>query len=254
MHTYVYTLCVCAYIYAHIRIYIVRIHMHTYVYTLCVYICTHTYIHCMCTYVHIRIYIVCVYTYVHIHIYTHRLPRWHSGEEYSCQCGRCKKHTVDPWVGKTPWSMKWQPASVFLPGKFHGQRSLEGYHPWGCRVRQAWVTKHACVCAHTHTHTHFLYPFIYCQTLRLFTILDCVCSVAKSRPTFCDPMDCGLPGSFVRRFPRQEHWSGLLLHSPGVLPNPGTEPTPLASPALADSFFTTEPPGKPHYTILNYCN
>ena len=25
---------------------------------------------------------------------------------------------------------------VFLPGKFHGQRSLEGYSPWGCkRVR-----------------------------------------------------------------------------------------------------------------------
>ena len=110
------------------------------------------------------------------------------------------------------------------------------------------------VCVRAHTHTHFLYPFIYCQTLRLFTILDCVCSVAKSRPTFCDPMDCGLPASFVRRFPRQEHWSGLLLHSPGVLPNPGIEPTPLASPALADSFFTTEPPGKPHYTILNYCN
>ena len=23
---------------------------------------------------------------------------------------------------------------MFLPGKFHGQRSLVGYHPWGCRV------------------------------------------------------------------------------------------------------------------------
>ena len=23
--------------------------------------------------------------------------------------------------------------SVFLPGKFHGQRSLAGYSPWGCR-------------------------------------------------------------------------------------------------------------------------
>ena len=25
----------------------------------------------------------------------------------------------------------WQPTSVFLPGKFHGQRSLVGYGPWG---------------------------------------------------------------------------------------------------------------------------
>ena len=32
----------------------------------------------------------------------------------------------DPWVRKIPWSEKWQPAPVFLPGKFHGQRSLAG--------------------------------------------------------------------------------------------------------------------------------
>ena len=29
------------------------------------------------------------------------------------------------------WSRKWPPAPVFLPGKFHGQRSLVGYSPWG---------------------------------------------------------------------------------------------------------------------------
>ena len=28
---------------------------------------------------------------------------------------------------------KWQPTPVFLPGESHGQRSLEGYSPWGCR-------------------------------------------------------------------------------------------------------------------------
>ena len=33
----------------------------------------------------------------------------------------------DPWVGKIPWSRKWQPAPAFLPGKFHEQRSLAGY-------------------------------------------------------------------------------------------------------------------------------
>ena len=26
---------------------------------------------------------------------------------------------------------KWQPTLIFLPGKFHGQRSLVGYNPWG---------------------------------------------------------------------------------------------------------------------------
>jgi len=26
---------------------------------------------------------------------------------------------------------KWQPTSVFLPGKSHGQKRLMGYSPWG---------------------------------------------------------------------------------------------------------------------------
>ena len=34
---------------------------------------------------------------------------------------------------KIPWRRKWQPTSVFLPGKSHGQRSLVGYSPWGCK-------------------------------------------------------------------------------------------------------------------------
>ena len=32
-----------------------------------------------------------------------------------------------------PWSKKWQTAPVFLPGKFHEQRSLAGYSPWGLK-------------------------------------------------------------------------------------------------------------------------
>ena len=44
------------------------------------------------------------------------------------QCGRLG---FNPWVWKIPWRRKWQPTPVFLPGKFHGQRSLEGYSPWG---------------------------------------------------------------------------------------------------------------------------
>ena len=34
---------------------------------------------------------------------------------------------------KDPWNRKWQPPLVFLPGKFHAQRSLEGYSLWGCK-------------------------------------------------------------------------------------------------------------------------
>ena len=52
----------------------------------------------------------------------------------SCQCRRRGSLGFDPWVRKVPWRRKWQPTPAFLPGRFHGQRSLEGYSPQGCRV------------------------------------------------------------------------------------------------------------------------
>ena len=44
------------------------------------------------------------------------------------------------WVGKIPWRKKWQPTPVFLPGQFHGQRSLVGCSPWG--HRESDLTEH----------------------------------------------------------------------------------------------------------------
>ena len=46
------------------------------------------------------------------------------------QCRRCKRRRFDPWVRKIPWSRKWQPTLVFLPGESQGQRSLVGYSSW----------------------------------------------------------------------------------------------------------------------------
>ena len=75
-----------------------------------------------------------------------------------------------PSIGKIPWSSRWQPASVFLPGtKLHGQRNLVGYSPWGCKVGPT---------EHTHTHT------VYSQ----------FSSVTQSCPSLCDPMDCSTSG------------------------------------------------------------
>ena len=56
------------------------------------------------------------------------LAKWLSGKESACQC---KRHRFDLWVGKIPWRRKWEPILVFLPGKFHEQRSLADYSPWG---------------------------------------------------------------------------------------------------------------------------
>ena len=47
----------------------------------------------------------------------------------------------NPWVGKIPWRRKWQLTPIFLPGKFHGQGSLEGYIVHG--VAKSDMTEHA---------------------------------------------------------------------------------------------------------------
>ena len=41
----------------------------------------------------------------HVYMYIRGFPRWHSGKESACQCWRCG---FDSWVGKIPWSRKWQ--------------------------------------------------------------------------------------------------------------------------------------------------
>ena len=55
------------------------------------------------------------------------------------QCGRPR---FNPWVRKIPWRRKWQPTPVFLPGKFHGQKSLVGCSPWSHKESDTteWVT------------------------------------------------------------------------------------------------------------------
>ena len=46
---------------------------------------------------------------------------------------QCGKPRFYPCTGKIPWRREWLPTPISLPGEFHGQRSLAGYNPWGCR-------------------------------------------------------------------------------------------------------------------------
>ena len=66
-------------------------------------------------------------------------PSGTRGTESTCQCRKCG---FLPWVGTTP---------LFLPGEFHGQRSLLGYSPWGHKESSDMTE---CAHARTHTHTH----------------------------------------------------------------------------------------------------
>ena len=68
-------------------------------------------------------------------------PSRHRRKESACWC-RCESN---PWIRKIPWSRKWQPTPVLLPGESHGQRSLVGYSPWGC--------KESDTTEYTHAHT-----------------------------------------------------------------------------------------------------
>ena len=54
-------------------------------------------------------------------------PSSSDDKESPCNAG------IQVWflVRKVPWKRKWHPTPVFLPGKFHEQRSLAGYSPWG---------------------------------------------------------------------------------------------------------------------------
>ena len=75
------------------------------------------------------------------------LPRWCNGKESSCQFKKHRGCRFNPWVGNIYWRRKRQPAPMFLPGKFCGQRSLLGYSPWG--HKESDTTEHACTTSFT---------------------------------------------------------------------------------------------------------
>ena len=51
-------------------------------------------------------------------------------ENLPANAGDIREMQVRSPVGKIPWRKEWPPTPVFLPGKFHGQKSLGGYSPW----------------------------------------------------------------------------------------------------------------------------
>ena len=53
------------------------------------------------------------------------------------------------------------------------------------------------------------------------------------------------PGSSAHGISQARILVWVPFPPPGAFPDPGMEPASLASPALADGFFTTEPPGTP---------
>ena len=109
----------------------------------------------------------------------------------------CRRFSLNPWVTKIPWRRKWQPIPVLLPGKSHGQKSLVGYCPWGCkRVRHNLAT-------------------------------CCCCSVAQSYPALCNTLDCSTTGfPVLHHLPgftqTHVHWVGDAIPPSHSLSSPST--------------------------------
>ena len=63
----------------------------------------------------------------------------------------CQEMQVQSLGQKDPLEKEMAPTPVFLPGESHGQRSLVGYSPWGCKESDTterlnhnnnWLLKH----------------------------------------------------------------------------------------------------------------
>ena len=65
-----------------------------------------------------------------------------------------------------------------------------------------------------------------------------------------DPVAC--QAALSMELSRQEYWSGLPCPSPGDLPQPGTEPMSLMSPALAGGFLTISATWEAPYLLLRW--
>ena len=55
------------------------------------------------------------------------------GQESASNVGDTGDTGWIPGEGRFSGGGKWQPTPVFLPENSHGQRSLAGYSPWGCK-------------------------------------------------------------------------------------------------------------------------
>ena len=56
-----------------------------------------------------------------------------SGGKEKKICLQYRKLGFDPWGRKIPWRRQWQPTQVLWPKKSHGEKSLAGCNPWGCK-------------------------------------------------------------------------------------------------------------------------
>ena len=133
------------------------------------------------------------YQYPNVHTHTHTHTHLHvctylgflygsSGKEATYQCRRHNRCPFDPLVGKIPWRRTQQSTPVFLPGESHGQRSMAGCSPSGCK--ELYMTEgiqHAHMHIHIHIYMCMYVPYICAMYIYIVLVYEyvkkvvCVC-------------------------------------------------------------------------------
>ena len=153
------------------------------------------------------------------------------GDMQQCSC-----------CGKQYWS------SSNKQGTCHPAIPLPGVDPKELDV-ESQLSLHLCSWQHIHKNQNVQAtqcPSVDGWINRMWSIHTieylCVCLHAHTCAQPCltvIPWTIALQAPLFMGFSRQEYWSGLPFPSPGDLPNCGTEPSSLMSPALAGRFFAT---------------
>ena len=114
-----------------------------------------------------------------------------------------------------PLEREWLPTPVFLPGEFHGQRSLVGYSPWGHKELD--ITERL-----TYTHpSGCCENSISIKTLSTYYVVVFSCQVVSNSATSWTvfhkfPLSMG--------FPRQDTRVGCQSLLQGTFPTQGLNP------------------------------
>ena len=147
-------------------------------------------------------------------------PGVSGGKESACH-GR--RHQFNPWVGKIPRRKEWLPTPVFLPGEFHGWRSLAGYSPWSCKesdtTAQLNHTTKRCVMFFLIRRMWLVFAFLKLVESSLFL----QCSEISQRCALacvCFHLFCDLPSPFSLEVCVPQCWNyfvNFLLFSICVL-------------------------------------
>ena len=119
---------------------------------------------------------------------------WLNGKESTCNAEDARN--------TLPWRRRWKPAPVFLPGKFHGQRSLVVYSPW---VHKESDTTD---CMSTHTDTRFTVK----ERIISFPLILALPNDSDSKESACNAGDQNsIPGS--GRYPGERNGNPLQYSS-----------------------------------------